>query len=165
MALEGPAREWWSYLQRMDPSSINCLEKFFEGVSNSVDETASAVESVKCISNLAKRANEPGKDSFFRVRNSTSRSCQKALEAVEADATLTSAEHRFDACLNHFSRVLFIDGLKAGVKRIIEAKFSLQDTKSLLAAIVEAEVAASDCRDRVHALELEIPTLQKQAKS
>ena len=34
-----------------------------------------------------------------------------------------------------------------------------------LAAVVEAEVAAADCRDRVHALELEISALQKQAKT
>ena len=41
----------------------------------------------------------------------------------------------------------------------------LNDTKSLLAAVVEAEVAATDRRDRVHALELEISALQKQAKT
>ena len=56
--------------------------------------------------------------------------------------------------------------MKSGVKPIIEAKFSqLNDTKSLLAAVVEAEVAAADRRDRVHALELEISALQKQAKT
>ena len=49
--------------------------------------------------------------------------CRKALEAVQADVTLTTAEHGFNACLNHFSRVLFINGLKSGVKPIIEAKF------------------------------------------
>ena len=38
----------------------------------------------------------------------------------------------------------------------------MTDTKSLLAAVVEAEVAAAD---RVHALEMEISALQKQAKT
>ena len=62
--------------------------------------------------------------------------------------------------------MLFINGLKPGVKPIIEAKSSqLIDTKSLLAAVVEAEVAAADRRDRVHALEMEISALQKQAKT
>ena len=52
------------------------------------------------------------------------------------------------------------------MKPIIETKFSqLTDTKSLLAAVVEAEVAAADRRDRVHALEMEISALQKQAKT
>lgn len=97
---------------------------------------------------------------YFRVENSTYLSCHIDLEAVKADDTLITVEHGFNACLNHFSRVLFINGLQAGVKPISEAKFwQLQDTKSLLAAVVEAEVSA------VHALELEISTLQKQAKS
>ena len=62
--------------------------------------------------------------------------------------------------------MLFINGLKSGVKPIIEAKFSqLNDTKSLLAAVVEAEVAAADRRDRDHALKMEISALQKQAKT
>ena len=55
-------------------------------------ETASAVESVKCISNLAQRANEPGKDFFFRVGNSTYLSCRKALEAVPADGTFNGVK-------------------------------------------------------------------------
>ena len=60
----------------------------------------------------------------------------------------------------------FYQGLKAGVKPIIEVKFpQLNDTKSLLAAVVKDEVAAADCRDWVHALELEISALQKQAKT
>ena len=67
-----------------------------------------AVESVKCISNLAQRANEPGKDFFFMVGNSTYLSCRKALEAVQVDNSLTTAENGFNACLNHFSHVLFI---------------------------------------------------------
>ena len=103
---------------------------------------------------------------FFRVGNSTYLSCRKALEAVQADVTLTTAEHGFNACLNHFSRVLFINGLKSGVKPITEAKFcQLNDTRSLLAAVVEAEVAAADRRDRVNALEMEISALQKQTKT
>ena len=124
-----------------------------------------ATESVKCNSNLSQRANEPGKDFFFRVGNSTYLSCQKALEAVKADDTLTTAENGFNACLNSFSRVLFINGFQAGVKPIIKVKFSqLQDMKSFLAAVVEAKIAAADRRDSVHALELELSALQNQAK-
>ena len=166
MALNGPAGEWWSYLQRMDPTSIDTLQKSLKEFQVQFKETASAVEAVKCISNLSQHANEPGKDFFFRVGNSTYLSCRKALEAVQADVTLTTAEHGFNACLNHFSRVLFINGLKSGVKPIIEAKFSqLTDTKTLLAAVVEAEVAAADRRDRVRASEMEISALQKQAET
>ena len=71
MALKGPAGEWWSYLQRRDPTSIDSLQNFLKEFQIQFEETASAVESVKCISNLAQRANEPGKDFFFRVGNST----------------------------------------------------------------------------------------------
>ena len=119
MALKGPAGEWWSYLQRRDPESIYTLQNFLKEFQVQFEETASAVDSVKCISNLAQRANEPGKDIFFRVGNSTYLSCRKALEAIQADDSLTTAEHGFNACLYHFSRVLFINGLKSGVKPTI----------------------------------------------
>ena len=153
MALKGPAGEWWSYLQRRDPESIDTLQKFLKEFQIQFEETVLAVESVKCISNLSQCANEPGKDFFFRVGNSMYLSCRKALEAVHADDSLTTAEHGFNVCLKHFSHVLFINGFKP----IIEAKFlQLNDTKSLLAAVVEAEVAPADHWDQVHALELEI---------
>ena len=166
MALKGPAGEWWSYLQRRDKASIDTLEKFIKEFQGQFEETASAAESVKWISNLVQKPNEPGKDFFFRVGNSTFLSCQAALEELKSDATLTSAEQGFNACLNHFSRVLFVNGLKPGVKAIIESKFSsMKDTKSLLGAVVEAEIAAQARGDRVHSLEVEIAALQRQAKS
>ena len=65
MALKGSAGEWWSYLQRKDPECIDSLQKFLKEFQIQFEETASAVESVKCISNLAQRANEPGKDFIF----------------------------------------------------------------------------------------------------
>ena len=166
MALKGPAGEWWSYLQRRDKASIDTLEKFLKEFQDQFEETASAAESVKWISNLVQKPNEPGKDFFFRVGNSTFLSCQAALEELKSDAALTTAEQGFNACLNHFSRVLFVNGLKPGVKSIIESKFSsMKDTKSLLGAVVEAEIAAQARGDRVHSLELEISALQKQAKA
>ena len=87
MALKGPAGEWWSYLQRRDPTSIDTLQKFLKEFQVQFEDTASAVEAVKCISNLSQRANEPGKDFFFRFGNSTNLSCRKALEAVQARHT------------------------------------------------------------------------------
>ena len=47
MALKGPAGEWWSYLQRRDPESIDSLQKFLKEFQIQFEETASAVESVK----------------------------------------------------------------------------------------------------------------------
>ena len=68
------AGQWWSYLQRRDPTSIDSLQKFLKEFQIQFEETASTFESVKCFQ-MTQRANEPGKDFFYRVGNSTYLSC------------------------------------------------------------------------------------------
>ena len=166
MALQGKAGDWRIFVTRTNPASIDTLAKFIVEFTEYFEGTTGATESVRWISNLAQKSSESGRDFFVRVGNSSYKSCQRAREAMLADADCTTPEGGFDYCANYYMNAFFVNGLKAAVRCIIESKFShLQDQKALLKAVIEAEIAASNDRDRVSAIELEVAALRRQTSS
>ena len=164
LALKDVASVWRESETRLGSTSLSTWPRFQAAFLARFQEAKSAVEQVSIISNLKQQQKESVRDYFDRVNNSVHLSAHDSLLAMKVDATVTTADQGFQACITHFMRVHYVSGLKPEVRRLVEAKFSSLKTKEdLVKAAVEAEVASGQEARHIASLQEELAALRMSA--
>ena len=172
LALDGDAAEWrWSQ-KNWHPQWFEELAAFKIAFRDRFCKAKTAVEAVRITAGLKQKQGESVRTYFDRCSSAVWLSSEDDLGAAKEDWAKEKKSPAEIKCLvDAYTRHLmwsikcsFVNGLKSGVRNVVEAKFSDLDTQEkLIKAAVEAETATSSVEsNRISELEAELNALRLQ---
>jgi len=171
LALDGDAAEWrWSQ-KNWHPEWFQDLAQFKIAFRDRFCKAKTAVEAVRITAGLKQKQGESVRTYFDRCNSAVWLSSEDDLSSARIEWATTKTQAEVKALVDAYTRHLmwsvkcsFVNGLRASVRNVVEAKFSELDTQEkLIKAAVEAETATGSMESgRIQELEAEINAMRLQ---